>query len=128
MIGSNGIDVSNNNGPLNLETGFSHLDFVIAKCTESTKFVDTSFNNYERQAANNGIVFGAYHFLRAEHLAGESEALFFLNHFTPVSGIGIWIDYETFSNSANVDVEVVSLFAETIRTPIAAQRRAWRRS
>lgn len=121
-MGSNGIDLSNQNGRVDLSHGFSGLDFVIAKCTEGTTFVDTSFFNYESQAKTLGVEFGAYHFLHAENLDGESEALFFLSHFKPESGIGIWIDYETYGLEAAVDVEVVSLFAETIKARFPRQK------
>jgi GH25 family lysozyme M1 (1,4-beta-N-acetylmuramidase) len=121
-MGSNGIDVSNNNGLLDLNTGFSHLDFVIAKVSESTNFVDTTFAHYRQEAAQNGAEFGAYHFLHAENLNGQEEALFFLKHFTPVSGVGVWIDYETFGPSGNLDTEVIRLFAETVKAHFPKQK------
>ncbi len=122
MTGSNGIDVSNHNGQMNLSSGFTNLDFVIAKCTEGINFVDPTFAYYESQALLLNKEFGAYHFLHAENLDGESEALFFLSHFTPRSGIGVWIDYETYGISGNVDVEIASLFSETIKARYPKQK------
>jgi GH25 family lysozyme M1 (1,4-beta-N-acetylmuramidase) len=121
-MGSNGIDVSNNNGLLDLNVGFTHLDFVIAKVSEGTNFVDTTFAHYRQEAAQNGAEFGAYHFLHAERLNGQEEAEFFLHHFTPVSGVGVWVDYETFGASGNLDTEVIRLFAETIKANFPKQK------
>lgn len=121
-MGSNGIDVSNNNGLLDLSVGFTHLDYVIAKVSESTNFVDPTFSHYRAEAAQNGAEFGAYHFLHAEHVNGQEEALFFLQHFTPVSGVGVWIDYETFGQSGDVDTEVIAAFAETIKARFPRQK------
>ena len=61
-MGCNGIDVSNNNGRLDLTRGFSGLDFVIAKATEGTAFVDDTLAWYHSQARAAGSLFGAYHF------------------------------------------------------------------
>jgi GH25 family lysozyme M1 (1,4-beta-N-acetylmuramidase) len=121
-MGTNGIDVSNNNGLIDLNKGFTGLDFVIAKVSESTNFVDQTFTHYRQEAAQNGALFGAYHFLHAENVNGEEEALFFLRHFTPVSGVSVWVDYETFGTSADVDTEVVKLFTETIKARFPKQK------
>ena|ERR1700757_2078214 len=121
-MGTNGIDVSNQNGMLDLTKGFSGLDFLIAKVTEGVTFVDATLAHYQQQAALLNIDFGGYHFLHAENEEGESEALFFLRHFEPKSGIGIWIDYETYGTSPNDDVEVVSLFSETIKAHFPQQK------
>lgn len=118
---ANGIDVSNNNGLLHLSS-FSGLDFVIAKATQGTGFADPTFSFYEGAAANAGVDFGAYHFLHAEKLSGQSEALWFLRHVTPVSGRGIWIDYETYGSSGSVDIEVISLFAMTVKAHFPKQK------
>jgi GH25 family lysozyme M1 (1,4-beta-N-acetylmuramidase) len=118
---ANGIDVSNNNGLLNLGS-FPGLDFVIAKVSESTNFADPTFSHYEQAATAAGVEFGAYHFLRAERLSGQSEALWFLKHCTPVSGRGIWIDYESYGISGAVDIEVISLFAMTVKAHFPKQK------
>jgi GH25 family lysozyme M1 (1,4-beta-N-acetylmuramidase) len=120
-MGSNGIDVSNNNGALDLKT-FGGLDFCIAKVTEGTDFTDNTFGHYRAESQSVGAVFGAYHFLHAEHLDGQTEALWFLHHFTPVSGVGVWIDYETFGASAKADLQVISLFAMTIKAKFPRQK------
>ena len=120
-MGSNGIDVSNNNGALDLRT-FKGLDFCIGKCSEGTGFVDNTFGHYRAEAESLGVVFGAYHFLHAENLDGLGEALWFLRHFTPVSGVGVWIDYETFGASPKVDAQVVALFAMTIKARFSRQK------
>lgn len=111
---ANGIDVSNNNGKLNL-SGISGLDFVIAKCTEGTGFVDLTYTYYQSHTKTLGKHFGAYHFLHAENLNGEEEAMFFLRHAGLVSGNSVWIDYEVYGTNPDVDSEVVQLFAETVK-------------
>jgi GH25 family lysozyme M1 (1,4-beta-N-acetylmuramidase) len=122
MTGSNGIDVSNNNGTLNLEDGFTNLDFVIAKVTEGTGFADSTHRHYRAEAESVGALFGAYHFLHAENRDGEAEAAFFLRHFTPVSGVGVWIDYETFGRNATADANAIAAFAGTIKERFPKQK------
>lgn len=111
---ASGIDVSNHNGKLNLNVGLQGLQFVIAKCTEGTGFVDPTYTYYQQTTRNMGLHFGAYHFLHAENLSGESEALWFLRHANLQSGMSVWIDYETYGVDGAIDAEVISLFAETV--------------
>lgn len=112
---ASGIDVSNHNGKLNLSQGLQGLGFVIAKCTEGNNFVDNTFTYYRAAAKALNLHFGAYHFLHAETLSGESEAEWFLRHASLESGDSVWIDYETYGINGSVDTEVISLFAETIK-------------
>jgi GH25 family lysozyme M1 (1,4-beta-N-acetylmuramidase) len=112
---ASGIDVSNHNGKLNLTQGLQGLGFVIAKATEGTNFVDSTYNYYQQNTKALNLHFGAYHFLHAENLSGESEALWFLRHANLSSGMSVWIDYETYGLNGGVDTEVISLFAETVK-------------
>lgn len=120
-MGSNGIDVSNNNGMVNL-AAVSGLDFVIAKCTEGRGFADGTFAHYQRLSLSLGKAFGAYHFLHAENQAGREEADFFLSHYTPARGQGVWIDYETYGTSPRADLEVVELFAAWVKEHVPWQK------
>lgn len=120
-MGSNGIDVSNNNGVIDLNVGFSHLDFVIAKVSEGTGFIDNTFTHYRDEAESVNAVFGAYHFLHAENRDGAAEARVFLRHFTPVSGVGVWIDYETFGRDPNADLAAIGDFARTVKAACPGQ-------
>lgn len=119
-MSANGIDVSNNNGKLDISK-VTGLDFVIAKATEGTNFVDPTYNFYQTKTLAAGKHFGAYHFLHAENLDGQSEALWFLRHANLKSGNSVWIDYETFGKSPAIDIEVVSLFAETVQAESAVK-------
>lgn len=97
-MGTNGIDVSNNNGRLDLTHGFTGLDFVIAKATEGTGFVDPLLPWYHAQARAAGALFGAYHFGHMEQSAGKAEAGNFLTALAkiggPAPGMSLWYDYE----------------------------------
>ena len=97
-MGANGIDVSNNNGRLDLTHGFSGLDFVIAKASEGIGFNDPLLEWYHAQARAAGALFGAYHFGHPEQSAGKSEAFMFTGSLAriggPVSGMSLWYDYE----------------------------------
>jgi GH25 family lysozyme M1 (1,4-beta-N-acetylmuramidase) len=97
-MGSNGIDVSDNNGRLTLTKGFSGLDFVIAKATEGIGFTDPTLPWYHAQARQAGVLFGAYHFGHPEQSAGKSEAFMFTGALSAIggaaSGMSLWYDYE----------------------------------
>ena len=98
MTGSNGIDVSNNNGAITLTQGFSGLDFVIAKATQGVGFIDRTLQWYRNQARAAGALYGAYHFGETGLSAGGSEAVHFLAALAlidgPLSGWSLWYDYE----------------------------------
>lgn len=115
MTGSNGIDVSNNNGQIDLRKGFAGLDFAVAKCTEGTGFADATFSHYQQSAADAGALFHAYHFGHPELFNGEAEAEFFMHHCPPRSGLMIWYDYEVYGQSAAADAEGIDLFRLTIK-------------
>jgi GH25 family lysozyme M1 (1,4-beta-N-acetylmuramidase) len=123
-MSSNGIDVSNNNGRLVLSTGFSGLDFVIAKRSEGSNYTDADYDYYEAETAKvPGCLFGAYHFLHAERQEAENEALYFLARINPRAlAAGIWIDYETYGSSPANDREEISLFAETLKARVSGLR------
>lgn len=71
-----GIDVSHHNNILsgNAPETYKNLDslqFLIAKSTQGSGFVDDKFEKHRRFARQNGWKFGAYHFLTREHDASE---------------------------------------------------------
>lgn len=115
MTGCNGIDVSNNNGRLALTKGFSGLDFVIAKASEGTGFVDEDYAWYEGQAHAAAVLFGAYHFGHPELQDGRREAELFMSVAPPRSGQSLWYDYEVYGASSAADAEAVSVFLDTIK-------------
>lgn len=120
MTGSNGIDVSNNNGAIKLTQGFSGLDFVIAKATQGLTFTDRTLPWYHSQAKAAGVLFGAYHFGTPGASNGIGEAARFLDALAaiggPQSGWSLWYDYEapeagwrfTPDNDAGVILDFIS--------------------
>jgi GH25 family lysozyme M1 (1,4-beta-N-acetylmuramidase) len=114
-VTANGIDVSNNNGKLSLTTGMAGLEFVIAKCTEGTTYVDTAYNWYQTQTVKLGIHFGAYHFFHAENNDAAHEADWFIRHAALKPGMSVWIDYETYGLSGETDLAQLALFGATVK-------------
>jgi GH25 family lysozyme M1 (1,4-beta-N-acetylmuramidase) len=130
-VSSNGIDISNHNHPLDISK-VTKCDFVIAKRTEGTDFVDTSFDGYAQQCAKlNMGHFGGYHFFHAANQQGRAEAEFFIKHFGPRNGWSIWLDYESeniggkevgFGVSGRTDAEAIGLFSATIKSHYPKQK------
>lgn len=109
-----GIDVSNNNRPV-----ITKLDvntrFVFAKCTEGTSFVDSTYAHYAQLAESHGEQFGAYHFFHAETLNARAQANFFADHCRPRTFLSLWVDYETYGASGQVDAGQLGLFIAQIK-------------
>ena len=114
-MSTNGVDVSNNNGKLDLSKGFRGLGFVIAKATEGTGFVDTTYHHYRAFARSKGLHFGAYHFLHAERTDARNEAEWFLRHADLESGDSVWLDYEVYGASGQADAGQLGSFAQALR-------------
>lgn len=123
-MGSNGIDVSNNNGRLDLTKGFSGLDFVFAKASEGVGFEDNTLSWYHSQARAAGAVFGAYHFGHPEQHAGASESFKFMAALESQiggmrSGMPVWYDYEApaagWQTRPSDDIKVITDFVGHIR-------------
>lgn len=114
MTGSNGIDVSQYQKGLDLST-ITGLDFVIAKATEGTDIADPEYDNFAAQAERAGVQFGAYHFLHAEELNMRAQADFFCSVARPRSGLSVWIDYETYGATGQVDAEMIGYFAAEVK-------------
>lgn len=122
MTTANGIDVSNNNGRLNLTRGFKGMSFLIAKATEGTGFVDTTYQHYRAFAKSHGLHFGAYHFMHAENGNGHNEAQWFLRHADLESGDSVWLDYETYGVNGLADANQLGAFAQTLRAMSRVKR------
>lgn len=122
-MGSNGIDVSNNNGKVNLAKGFSGLDFVFAKVSEGIGFTDETMPWYHTQARAVGAIFGAYHFGHMEQHAGATEAVHFVAALQKVGGMKacmpLWYDYEApaagWQTTPREDAKVITDFIACIK-------------
>lgn len=105
---ANGIDVSNNNGEVNLRS-FSGLDFVVAKATQGLSFNDYTYSYYYNQSHSLSKYFGAYHFADPSTSASVN-AIHFLETVKPVSGMMLWLDYEEFLSSPAEDAKWINSF------------------
>ncbi|HLX32874.1 MAG TPA: glycoside hydrolase family 25 protein [Gaiellaceae bacterium] len=60
-----GIDVSNNNGPINwTKVAGAGYAFAFGKATEGTTFTDGTYSTNRNGSESAGLTFGAYHFAR----------------------------------------------------------------
>lgn len=107
-----GIDLSNQNGKL---ASIGKAQFVIAKCTEGTDFVDNVYAHNAWLAESSHAQFGAYHFFHAENLNAREQAKFFMSHARPRTFLGMWVDYETYGASGATDAGQIGLFIATIK-------------
>lgn len=98
----NGIDISNNNGSMNLAD--VPFDFVICKATEGTGFVDRYCNGFMEQAAKLNKPRGVYHFARTGDPIAQAD--FFLKHVEGYVGEAILaLDWE---NGGDYDLTVLA--------------------
>lgn len=68
-------------------------DFVLSKCTESTNYVDPTYDRNKTECRNRGILFGSYHFARGTDAV--SEARFFVKNVGSIqSGELLVLDWE----------------------------------
>lgn len=69
-----GIDISHHQGAPNFDSvRNAGVQFVIAKATESTSFVDPQFARTRSECHRVGLVFGAYHFARGGNAVTEAN-------------------------------------------------------
>lgn len=67
-----GIDISNNNPPINwYAVKRSGTSFAFVKATEGATWVDNTFASHWSQMKTNGIIRGAYHYLRPNRTAQQ---------------------------------------------------------
>ena len=97
-----GIDVSSWNGwPFNVatEAGYKKSDFVIAKATQGTNYVNPYCDRAIQRAISDGKLFGFYHY--AEGKDAKAEAQYFFENCKGYIGKGIpALDWESEQNPA----------------------------
>lgn len=75
-----GNDVSDNNGQLNFDVYASNSNFIVAKCSEGTGYIDKEYGFNREQARLKGLLFGSYHFARPDlGNSAQAEAEYFAN-------------------------------------------------
>lgn len=88
-----GIDISNNNGNISLHD--IDCGFVIAKASEGNYFTDTYCKDFLKQASENGMLYGMYHYANTNKAVEEAE--FFVEcakNTGYLDGATLWLDYE----------------------------------
>ena len=78
------LDVSNNRTIRAEELRRTPAVALIAKATEGTSFLDSTYGAHRAAARGCRIVFGAYHFLHADSYGDQAE--YFLRYAKPVRG------------------------------------------
>jgi GH25 family lysozyme M1 (1,4-beta-N-acetylmuramidase) len=109
-MGCYGIDLSNNNGKVDITKIGLAPSFVFAKASEGTTFRDPLYGYKSQQAEAHDAQFGAYHFFHAEQLQARREAENFVAAARPRSMLSCWLDYETYGASGKADAEAIGLF------------------
>ncbi len=73
-----GNDISNFQGNVDFATYSKNSNFLIAKATEGTGYIDTWYANNRTQSRNHNLPFGSYHFARPDTgNSAQDEADFF---------------------------------------------------
>jgi GH25 family lysozyme M1 (1,4-beta-N-acetylmuramidase) len=75
-----GIDVSSHQGALDWAAIAPHIDFVYAKATEGTYYLNGDFANQYNGPYDAGLIRGAYHFAIPNNSSGTAQADYFLKH------------------------------------------------
>ena len=114
-----GIDVSNLNGPINMDliknTGDS---FLIAKATEGSTFVDRFYSGNVTKAKVQGLVSGAYHFARFQNrVKALQEANFFKQIAAGAKPDFVVLDFEQQCSGDMTDVCLAFLDAVSSMAP-----------
>lgn len=76
-----GVDVASYQGNVNWSAAKSDgIDFVYAKATEGTTYVNPYFYNQYVGPYNQGMIRGAYHFALPDNSSGAAQARYFVNN------------------------------------------------
>lgn len=122
MSGSNGIDLSSwQTGKI--ITGMPGLDFVIAKASEGVTLEDDMYQSWASGAERVQAQFGAYHFAHPENLKARAEADFFCATAQPRSGLSLWVDYESYGDSGQIDAEWLGYFVCEVKRNVGNQQK-----
>ncbi len=99
-----GIDVSNHNGRIDYDkVAAAGYSFVFVKSSEGATFKDPRFKRNCKDAAENGLKVGAYHFFR-KNREGEAQAVNFMQSIKGVKlDMPLVVDVEDWENVNNVD-------------------------
>ena len=121
-----GVDVSHYDGTIDWKAAHGGgIDFAIIKATENINFIDPDFATNWKNAGDNGVIRGAYHFFRPEVDATAQADYFIQNAGVPAAGdLPPTIDLEVTDNVAAATVAS----ARSPSSRACRRRRAARRS
>ena len=106
-----GIDVSGWQGYINYEAvEESGIEIVYIKSTEGADFVDPYFEINYKNAKENGLKVGVYHYLTARSTEeAEEEARFFIDNIIDKSiDCKVCMDFESFGNLSNEEINNIA--------------------
>lgn len=106
-----GIDVSGWQGYINYEAvKESGIEIVYIKATEGTDFVDPYFEINFKNAKENGLKVGVYHYLTARsNEEAEEEARFFIDNISDKSiDCKVCMDFESFENLSRAEINDIA--------------------
>ena len=91
-----GVDVASYQGRIDFDALKNDVSFVIAKATEGTGYLDSTFDRNWTEAKRVGLIAGAYHFARPDlGLKAGEEATYFLSALGTLEGSELLaLDYE----------------------------------
>ena len=97
------VDISHHNGTVNLQLAKADgIIGVIHKATQGTTILDPMYQTNRTQAANAGLLWGAYHF--GTGTDGTAQAQFFLNTVGTFDNTLLVLDFEQNTGGASMSL------------------------
>src|SRR5512140_1716950 len=72
------------------------LGAVLYKATQGTSYVDPTYAAAKKLCLDNGILFGAYHFIESGNI--KAQAAHFVSVVQPADNMAIALDWEEYAN------------------------------
>lgn len=111
-----GLDLSHHQQHINWDKVLENPPhFIVFKTTEGSSHIDTKYKKYHKEAKENGILVGGYHFFSYQS-SGEKQAKHFLKHLNLEKGDIIPVLDVEFSKKMNSDAWIKENIEEFINT------------
>ncbi len=108
------IDLSHHNGTVELQkAGAAGILGIIQKATQGRTFVDPTYARNHDDAANAGLLWGAYHFGTGGD--GVQQAAHFLDTVAPSAGDLLVLDFEANHQGPSMSLEEARAFVTHVR-------------